>query len=70
MARPPCWAEGHDDVRHTGGCEPARHCRRETRAPKQQRELSAEEFTIVEGLVCQARDSGVTLTGPEDFSRH
>ncbi|GAB3917729.1 hypothetical protein GCM10011575_41690 [Microlunatus endophyticus] len=29
-----------------------------------QRELSAEELAVVEGLVRQARDSGMSLTGP------
>ncbi|SDS76938.1 IS256 family transposase [Microlunatus soli] len=34
-------------------------------APDRQRELSAEEIAVVEGLVRQARDSGVALTGPD-----
>jgi len=34
-------------------------------APDRQRELSADEIAVVEGLVRQARDSGVALTGPD-----
>ena len=34
-----------------------------------QRELSAEEIAVVEGLVRQVRDSGVALTGPDGLLR-